>query len=166
MRTDPSPLLEIAGFLMFVECILPGNHTLFHLIKPLETPQSPFTKNAFLLIIFTRLRFCYALPMTQIEYLRQFRIGEFAIFDFTAAFLGMFLLAPLLSWLFKKMGILVPLRNWVILMLPISVLAHILVGTYTPLTKQFLDPSGHYLTKMVIVACCIFSLMGIKRVTS
>lgn len=101
--------------------------------------------------------------MNPIEYLRQFRIGSYAIFDFSLAFVGMLLAAPLLSWLFKKIGVLVPMRNWVILTLPISVLVHILIGNITPFTKNFLDPSGHYLIKLIIVGCCIFGVLGIKR---
>lgn len=103
--------------------------------------------------------------MSTIEYLRQFRVGGFAVFDFTAGFLGMIIVSPLLSWLFLKIGVQIPKRNWIILMLPISVIAHVLFKTYTPLTKEFLDPSGHYLVKIIVIACCIFGLMGIKRVT-
>ena len=38
--------------------------------------------------------------------------GEYAIFDFTVAFLGIFLVAPLLSKLFRKIGIEIPKYNW------------------------------------------------------
>jgi len=103
--------------------------------------------------------------MNPIDYLRTFRIGSFAVFDFTIAFLGMALLSPLLSWLFLKAGILVPKKNWVILTLPISVVAHILIGSTTPLTQQFLDPSGHYFVKLVIVGCCVWGATGIKKIT-
>lgn len=101
--------------------------------------------------------------MNTIDYLRQFRIGDYAVFDFTAGFLGMLLLSPLLSRLFNKAGIHIPKRNWVILMLPISVLAHILVGKITPLTKDFLDANGHYLLKFIIIGCCVLGTLGIKR---
>ncbi len=102
--------------------------------------------------------------MVSIEYLRSFRLAGYALFDFTLAFFGMALAAPLLSWLFKKMGILVPKKNWVILTLPISVLAHVLAGNYTPLTKNFLDPSGHYFVKLIILACCVLGGMNIRRI--
>jgi len=103
--------------------------------------------------------------MTSIEYLRQFRLGGYALFDFTLAFLGAILVAPILSWLFKKIGILIPKKNWVILMLPISVLVHILVGKITPLTEYFLDPNGHYLVKLIVLICCVLGGMNIKRIT-
>ena len=102
--------------------------------------------------------------MNQIDYLRQFRLGNFAVFDFTVSFLGMLALSPLLSYLCKRAGVHVPKRNWVILTLPISVLAHILVGKITPFTKYFLDLSGNYVAKMVIVVCVIFGVAGIRRV--
>ncbi|MEI7512485.1 MAG: hypothetical protein WCK01_03430 [Candidatus Uhrbacteria bacterium] len=101
--------------------------------------------------------------MTTIEYLRQYKVGEYALFDFAASFLGMLILAPLLSWLCKKAGIIVPKKNWVIFTLPLSIIAHVLVGKITPMTRDFLDPSGHYILKIVIVACLIFSFVGLKR---
>lgn len=102
--------------------------------------------------------------MNPIDYLRQFRLGNFAIFDFTASFLGMLALSPLLSYLCKRVGIHVPKRNWVILTLPISVLAHMLVGKITPLTEYFLDPRGNYVAKIVVIVCIIFGATGIRRI--
>lgn len=102
--------------------------------------------------------------MNPIDYLRTFRIGGYAIFDFAVSFLGMLLLAPLLSWLCKKIGIIVPKQNWVILTLPISIVAHLLIGRMTPFTQQFLDPNGHYFVKLIVVGCCIWGVMGIKKV--
>lgn len=102
--------------------------------------------------------------MTIIESLRQYRIGEFAIFDFTAAFLGMILIAPLLSKLCRKIGFDVPKRNWVILTLPLATLAHLIVGNITPMTKQLLDPDGHYFLKVLMIGLCIFGAMGIKKI--
>jgi hypothetical protein len=101
--------------------------------------------------------------MNLIDYLRQFRVAGYALFDFTAGFLGMFLLAPLLSRAAGKAGVLIPKRSWVIWMLPISVLVHVLVGRYTPLTKDFLDPRGHYLVKAAVSGCCLLGAWGIKR---
>lgn len=101
--------------------------------------------------------------MNIIDGLRQFRVGGYAIFDFTAGFLGMLLLSPLLSLLCKKAGFYVPKRNWVILMLPISVLIHVLVGKTTLLTKNFLDANGHYLLKLTVIGCCALGATGIRR---
>jgi len=102
--------------------------------------------------------------MLSIEFLRQFRIGEYAVFDLAVSFLGIFLLAPLLSKIFLKFKIVVPKINWVILTLPIAILVHLLVGNITPMTRNFFDLHGHYILKILIVALLIFGLRGIKRV--
>jgi hypothetical protein len=39
-----------------------------------------------------------------------------------------------------------------------------LIGTMTPFTKFFFDPSGHYIVKLIVVGCCVWGAMGIKRV--
>ena len=100
--------------------------------------------------------------MVPIEYLRQFRIGEYAIFDFVAAFLGMYLLSPLLSKLFRKIGVDIPKYNWLFLTLPIAIVSHILVGNITPMTRDFLDMGGHYIVKIVILVLFILGMRGIK----
>ena len=102
--------------------------------------------------------------MDPITYLRQFRLGSFAIFDFGISFLGMLLLSPGLSWLCKKAGVFVPKRNWVILTLPLSVIAHVLIGRITPFTKEFLDPSGYYVVKLIILGCGVLGATGIHRI--
>lgn len=109
-------------------------------------------------------RVCYARCMNSIEYLRQFRFAGFAIFDFAVSFLGMWLLAPWLSRGCRKVGVIVPQRNWVVLTIPLSIIAHILVGRITPFTKEFLDPTGFFLVKMLVFTCCVFGVLGIHRV--
>lgn len=100
--------------------------------------------------------------MTPIEFLRQFRLGGYAIFDFAVAFLGIYLLSPLLSKLFLKVRVDIPKRNWLFLTLPVSVLAHLLVGNVTPMTKNFLDINGHYVLKIVILTSLFFGIKGVK----
>ncbi len=99
-----------------------------------------------------------------IENLRQYRLGGYAIFDFAASFLGIYLLSPLLSKIFLKIGISIPKHNWLFLTLPLGILVHILVGNITPMTKDFLDPSAHYLLKIIILGLLFFGLKGIKFV--
>lgn len=72
--------------------------------------------------------------MTTIEFLRQFKLGEYAIFDLVASFFGIYLLSPFLSKIFKKIRLDIPKVNWLYLTLPIGILAHILVGNITPMT--------------------------------
>ena len=85
--------------------------------------------------------------MNIIPFLRSFRIGPFAIFDFTVSYLAVYFLAPYL----QKMGLKLSREQMLWLTLPVSVLAHILVGSMTPLTKRFLDTQGGYIAKIVIV---------------
>jgi hypothetical protein len=102
--------------------------------------------------------------MITIEYLRQFRVGGFAIFDFATAFLGVLILSPMLRWLFRKVGLEIPIRSWVFFTLPIGILTHILIGRKTPMTVEFLDLGGHYLLKAVILGLFILGITGIKRI--
>jgi len=100
--------------------------------------------------------------MTTIEFLRQFRIGGYAIFDFAVSFLGIYLLSPLLSKGFLKLRVKVPKWNWLFLTLPISILIHVLVWNITPMTKNFLDLNGHYILKTVILVSLFFGIKGMK----
>lgn len=101
--------------------------------------------------------------MNTIDFLRQFRLGGFAVFDFAIAFLGIFLMAPFLSKIFRKLGFEIPRRSWIFLTLPIGIIVHVLIGKITPMTREFLDPSGHYLLKVIIAVLFILGLAGIKK---
>ncbi|MCX6733303.1 MAG: hypothetical protein NTX63_00650 [Candidatus Peregrinibacteria bacterium] len=85
--------------------------------------------------------------MNIITFLRSFRIGPFAIFDFAVSFLAVYFLAPYL----QKMGLKLSRVQMLWLTIPVSILVHILVGSQTPLTKMFIDPSGGYIVKLVFV---------------
>lgn len=100
--------------------------------------------------------------MISIETLRQFRIGEYAIFDLTISFFGVYLLAPLFSKIFLKFGIIIPRLSWVLFTLPLAVLVHLLVGNMTQMTKDFIDVNGHYFIKVLIVGMLVWGLRGIK----
>ncbi len=102
--------------------------------------------------------------MIPIEYLRQFRFLEYAIFDFIVVFAGMYLLAPLLSKLFLKAKIEIPIKNWLFLAIPIGIIVHLLAGKMTPMTKNFINPNDHYILKAVVIWLLILWLKGIKTV--
>lgn len=102
--------------------------------------------------------------MITIEYLRSFKLGEYAIFDLVASFVGIYLLAPALTYLFKFIKLDIPRSSWLYLTLPMSILVHMLVGKYTPMTKYFLDPSGHYLLKLFIIGLLVFGLKAIRLI--
>jgi len=100
--------------------------------------------------------------MNLIEFLRQCRLGGYAIFDFTLAFLGIYLLSPLLSKIFRKFRVDIPKLNWLFLTLPISIVVHLLVGQITPMTKAFIDINDHYILKAIILILLFFGIRGIK----
>lgn len=99
--------------------------------------------------------------MLSVEYLRSFKIGQYAIFDIVTAFAGIYLLSPLLSKLFKKLNLDIPKASWLYFTLPLSVIFHILVGNITPLTKYFIDLNGHYIEKITLI---ILVVLGIKHI--
>lgn len=99
--------------------------------------------------------------MTSIEFLRQYKVGPFSIFDFVTAYVGFYLLAPLLIRLFQKFNVYVTLGNILWLVLPLSVLTHLLIGTHTALTSMVVDPSGHYIAKAIIIVMIYLGLRGI-----
>lgn len=101
--------------------------------------------------------------MFTVEYLRSFKILEYAIFDFVLSFLGIYLLSPLLSKLFSKVRLNISRKSWLLLTLPLSIIIHSFVGTITPMTENFLDLKSHYLLKIFIVILTYFGLKDIKK---
>ena len=102
--------------------------------------------------------------MISIEFLRQFRFGGYAIFDFGVSFLGIYLLSAFLSKIFLKIKVFVPKQNWLFLTLPVSIIFHILVGSMTPMTKYFIDINGHYFLKILILVLTFLGVRGIRLV--
>ena len=102
--------------------------------------------------------------MDTITFLRQYHLGNYAIFDLVLAFLGMYILAPLLSKLSRKLGFVVPARSWLFLTLPISILAHFAVGNMTAMTRDFFDPQGHYILKTIIFLSLVMGMRNIKKI--
>lgn len=102
--------------------------------------------------------------MTTLEFLRQFKIFDYAIFDLAASFVGIYLLSPLLTKLFKKIRLDIPKINWVFLTLPIGILTHILVGNITPMTRDLLNVHDHYILKILMLVLLFFGIKGTKIV--
>ena len=100
--------------------------------------------------------------MATLEFLRQFRLGGYAIFDLAVSFLGVALLSPLLSKLFLKIRLYVPKLNWVFLTLPIGILVHLAFGRFTPMTQDFFDWSGHWWLKAIVLLSLFLGLRGTR----
>lgn len=98
------------------------------------------------------------------QFLRAFKIFGFAIFDLLVSFVGIYLLSPLLTRLFRYLHLEIPAISWLFFTLPIGVLTHLIVNTHTPMTKEFLDPSSHYLLKLVIIALTLLGISKIKLI--
>ncbi len=93
--------------------------------------------------------------MDTIDFLRSFRIGPFAIFDFALTYLIAYLLGPHL----KKMGIPLSREQFLYLILPLSVVVHLLFKQDTPLTEMTLDPRGYWLWKGLLLAMLILAFV-------
>lgn len=98
--------------------------------------------------------------MITVEYLRSFRIGEFAIFDFTLAYLGVYLLVPMLNKIILPTKRQLTHFQWLLLVLPLSIFIHLLSNNITPLTRMALDPNGEYGLKILLALMLYF---GIKK---
>lgn len=94
--------------------------------------------------------------MDIITFLRSFRVGPFAIFDFAISYLIVYLLAPFLH----KRGLKLSRAQLLWLTLPFSVLVHVLFGKMTPLTEMFLDLHGGYWVKILIVFMIFMAIRG------
>ncbi|MFZ4631783.1 MAG: hypothetical protein ACOYL8_01080 [Patescibacteria group bacterium] len=102
--------------------------------------------------------------MNVLEFIRQFRLGGYAIFDLVVSFIGIYLLAPRLSKWCKKINLDVPRLNWVFLTLPIGLIFHFIFSAKTQMFKDFIDLNGHYVLKLIILASLILGLRNIKLI--
>lgn len=98
-----------------------------------------------------------------IDNLRQYRIADYAVFDLVVSFVGIYLLSPLLTRLFRKFGWEVPRLSWIYFTLPIGILVHLLIGTKTLMTKNFMDPGGQVFIKLFILGLFFMGLKGIQK---
>jgi hypothetical protein len=99
-----------------------------------------------------------------LEYLRSFRIFSYAIFDLSISYLGVLLISPLLTKLFLKFGILVPVWSWLLLTLPIGILFHLLFGQQTQMTKDLFNPQGFYILKFLMISMIFLAVLFMKKV--
>jgi len=97
--------------------------------------------------------------MNIIEVLRQFKIGQFAVFDTVISYVGIYLLAPQLTKLTLKAHLQISRTQWLWLVLPLSIVIHLIFNQKTPLTNMVLNPNGYYLLKFLIL---FMLFMGLK----
>lgn len=103
--------------------------------------------------------------MDYLSTVRQYRVGSFALFDTVVAYVGIFLLAPLLTKLFLKEYIAIPRASWMWLMLPISVVFHLIFSQNTPFMKMLVNPQQlqFYMATIMFFAMTYMGIRGIKK---
>lgn len=104
--------------------------------------------------------------MITLEYLRDFRVGPFTMFDTTLAFIGMLILSPILTWIASKLHLKVPAISWLWLTIPVSVPFHAIFQQDTPLMKILSNPGQvqFYITIAVLLAMTYMGIRKIKRI--
>ncbi len=102
--------------------------------------------------------------MFNLAYLRSFRFYDFATFDLTVSFLGVLILAPLLTRFFHLFKLDIPTSSWLYFTLPIGVIMHIVIGQQTLMVKYLLDPTGHYWLKLILIVLTILGIRGITLI--
>lgn len=95
-----------------------------------------------------------------LEYLRSFRFGDFAIFDFVTAYFGTYLLVPMLNKIIIPTGRQLTRLQWLYLVLPLSIIFHLATNNLTPLTKLAISPDSGYAFKAILI---IMLYLGIKK---
>lgn len=101
--------------------------------------------------------------MNVIAFLRQFRLGPFAIFDTVLSYVGFFLLAPLLSKLFLKFHLSIPRSSWLWWMLPISVVFHLIFRQETALMKLLVSSDWSFVIVVSLVVMIFMGARGCRR---
>jgi hypothetical protein len=98
-----------------------------------------------------------------IEFLRSFRIGEYAIFDFLVSFIGIYLISKFLTKFFLKFKIYIPTISWMYFTLPIGFLFHLIFKVNTQMNNNILDLNGHYILKLFFIVLVVLGIKGIKK---
>lgn len=101
--------------------------------------------------------------MISIAFLRQFRIGQFTIFDTLLAYIGVLILSPMLTWLVLRLHIKIPMISWLWFTLPLSVIFHIIFRQSTPVIKILEDPKNvQFYFTIIILLFMIY--MGVRKI--
>jgi hypothetical protein len=101
--------------------------------------------------------------MDILHILRQYKIGPFTIFDTVTAYVGIFLIAPLLTKIFSKIHINISRAGWLWLTLPISVIFHLIFRQNTPFMKILSDPH-QFQFYLGIIILLFMSYMGLRKI--
>lgn len=101
--------------------------------------------------------------MDTLQFLRQFRIGPFAIFDTVISYIGIYLLAPMLTKFVQKFGLNISRTGWLWLMFPLSVIFHFIFRQQTPFMKLLVNPESYYIGPIILLCMLYMGLKDSKR---
>lgn len=101
--------------------------------------------------------------MDTITFLRQFKIGGLALFDLVVSYIGIYLLAPLLSKLTSIFRVSISRAQWLWLTVPIGTIIHVLIGQKTALTKMLFNQNGDHFMKIIFLLMIYMGLKDLKR---
>lgn len=96
--------------------------------------------------------------MDIISILRQYKVGPFAVFDTIISYIGLFLLAPILTKIFRGMHLEIPRASWLWFVLPISVVFHFFFSQQTPLMKLLASSNGY----IAIIILFVMTYLGVR----
>ena len=98
--------------------------------------------------------------MDNLNFIRQFKIGPFAIFDTVISYIGLFLLAPILTKMFRIMRLEISLASWLWFVLPLSIVFHFFFSQQTPLMKLLVSSNGY----IAIIILLAMAYMGVRTI--
>jgi len=103
-----------------------------------------------------------------LEYLRQWRVGQFTVFDTVASYVGILILSPILSWLMSRLDLKVPLISWLWLTMPLSVIFHLIFNQSTPLMKVLTNPRtfDFYIAVIILLVMTYLGLRKVRRIST
>ncbi len=104
--------------------------------------------------------------MDYVAFLRQFRIGPFAVFDTVLGYVAIFLLAPLLTKLFTLVKLNIPRVTWLWWMFPLSVVFHLAFNQQTPVLKTLASPLGFFVVGAVLIVMFFMGLKNCSKIKS
>jgi len=103
-----------------------------------------------------------------LEYLRQWRVGQFTVFDTVASYVGILILSPILSWLMSRLDLKVPLISWLWFTMPLSVIFHLIFNQSTPLMKVLTNPRtfDFYIAVIILLVMTYLGLRKVRRIST
>lgn len=98
-----------------------------------------------------------------ITILRSYRLFGYAMIDFVAGALGIYLLSPILIKIFDKFGIKTTKKNWLWLSVVIGVIFHMIFAPDTPLNQKIFSLNDGYFEKIFLIFTIYMGTRNYKK---